>query len=157
MKKLLAITALTLTIASSIPTASASPIPRNLIASDVHSAAHPNNARVQGATHHFEIYVQSSALSALSIDIPEGVAIREGIEVKNQSGQEVAAKVSIEGRKAILVFSEPIPVGTTLSIEMKGAHTQYSQGKTWLYHISGTLAGTNQEIPLGARYVKTYR
>ncbi len=156
MKKLIFATAFTLTIASLTSAVSANEIPRNLIASNVHSDAHPENALMRNATHHFEIYVQGSALSALAIEIPAGITIREGIEVKNQSGKKVATKVSIEDRKAILVFYEPIPVETTLSIAMKGAQTQYLQGKTWIYHISGTLAGTNQEIPLGTRYVKTY-
>ena len=69
MKKIIYTAAFTLLIASS---AIAVQKPANKAdlnsASIVHSGAHPNNANIQLATHHFEIYVQERSLTELLIE-----------------------------------------------------------------------------------------
>jgi hypothetical protein len=148
-----------LIIASLNIAAYATKILHNFVAYDIHSEAHPNNARTPNATHHFEIYIRGFDLSELSIEVPEGININEGkgIEVTNQLGQSIESQVSINGRKVTLAFPEIVAAGTTLSIKLKNIHVQNSRKRIWLYHISGKMANTNQEIPLGVREIRTYR
>jgi len=157
MKKLIYMAVSILAIASSIPAAQATGSPRYLkVTHIIHSGAHPNNARCPNPTHHFEIHVQGSAISALSIDIPEEIKISKGIEVTNQSGNRINAQVSINNKKATVVFSQPVPAETILSINMNGVRTPMYNGFTWLYPVYGTIPGMNQEIPLGTVRIQTY-
>ena len=119
MKRLIYATTLTLAIVSLAPIAQASGSLRDANFPHLgNSGATPNNARVLDATHYFEIHVQGKALSELSIDLPEGVSIPKKIEVKNKSGQKIDAKVSVNNRTATVVFAQPVPPETILSVNM---------------------------------------
>lgn len=163
MKKLIYTAAFTMIVASLAPSAQAAAHLHSLKTAHgnfnsshiVHSGAHPNNARFQGATHHFEVHVQGKALSALAIDLPQDVRISGGIEVKNQLGKKIDAKVSVNNRKATVVFSQPVPPETTISIDMLGINTSgYSHD--WEYMVYGTMVGLNAEISLGYARIQTY-
>jgi len=155
MKKLILVTAFTLPIISLNFAANASGISSNLIASNINSGAHPTNARVQNAVHHFEIDVPKSGLSSLSIELPEGISVRDEIEVKNQDGEKINTEVSMNDRKATIAFSQPVPAQTKLLIDLNGVKTP-GYANAWNYRIYGTMVGMNQEMPLGTRRVQTY-
>ncbi|GET39274.1 DUF2808 domain-containing protein [Microseira wollei] len=157
MKKLIYMAGSILAIASAIPAVHATKSHWDLkVTHIIHSGAHPNNARFPNPTHHFEIHVQGAALSSLSIALPDGIKIRNGIEVTNQSDNRIDAQVSINNKKATVVFSQPVPAETILSINMNGVRTPMYNGFTWLYPVYGTIPGMNQEIPLGTVRIQTY-
>ena len=157
MKKLIFAATFIMVTASLTPAIQAAgSLPNAKVPHLVHSNAHPNNARVLSATHHFEVHVQGKALSELSIDLPKGVSIRRGIEVMNQSGQKVEAQVSVNDRKVTVVFSQPVAPDTTLSIDMRGVTTS-GYDNTWLYRVYAKLVDVNAEIPLGLARIQTYR
>lgn len=120
-----------------------------------HSAAHQNSARVQGATHHFEYLVQKNALSELLIQIPEHLKISRGIDIQDQTGKTLNAKVSIDGKQALIAFDQPVPPNTTVSVRMRGILTP-GYARTWQYKLYGKFVGINQEIPLGLARIQTY-
>ena len=156
MKKLVYATAFTFLLASNAPATLAGGAMRNAnISHLIHSGAHPNSARFQGATHHFEVHVQGKSLSALAIDLPEDVKMRSGIDVTNQSGQKIESQVSVNNRKATVVFSQPVSPDTTISIDMRGIHTPGYSHK-WRYTIAGKMVGINADIPLGTVLIQTY-
>lgn len=159
MNKLIYTLVLSLVVSSLAPASYAGEIPHNLIANDIHSDAHPSNARIHDATHHFEIYIRNFDLSDLIIEVPEGIKINaeKNIDVTNQLDQRIETKVSINDRKITLSFLQSIPAGTTLSIKLRNVTTSDSQGQNWLYHISAKIAKSNNEISLGVREIKTYR
>lgn len=147
MKKLL-LTSFAMTIAL----ASYAPL---IEARSPHSDAHQPSARVQGAIHHFEYLVQKNALSELLIQIPDQLKISRGIEIQDQTGKMLDAKVSIDGKQALITFDQPVPANTTISVKMKGILTP-GYPRTWQYKLYGKFAGINQEIPLGLARIQTY-
>lgn len=155
MKKLILAAVFTLPIVSFNFAANASEISSNLMASNIHSGAHPSSARVRDAVHHFEIDVPKPGITSLAIDIPEGISIGNEIEVENKNGQQIEAKVSLNGRKATIAFAQPVPAQSKLFISLKGVKTS-GYANTWNYKIYGTLVGVDREMPLGTRSVKTY-
>lgn len=146
-----------LAIASSVPAVWATGRPSDAKVSHlVDSAAYPDSATVQNATHQFEVHVQGKALSELSIDLPKEVSITDGINVKNQLGQKIPATVSINDRKATVVFSQPVAPETVLSVSLQGVQTPgYDQ--IWLYRFYAKKVGLTAEIPLGTARIHTYR
>jgi hypothetical protein len=156
MKRLIYATTLTLAIVSLAPVAQAfGSLRESTLPHLGKGSASPNYARAISATHYFAVHVQGKALSELSIDLPEGVSIPKKIEVKNQSGQKVDAKVSVNNRTATVVFAQPVPPETTLSVNMQGVNTP-GYSKNWLYQVYGKMVGLTAEIPLGPAWVQTY-
>ncbi|MDM9384574.1 DUF2808 domain-containing protein [Chlorogloeopsis sp. ULAP01] len=160
MKKLIYVGTFTLAIASLFSPAWASGKPGNFNASHlVKTAAYPNDTTAVDATHKFEVHVQGEPLAELRIDLPEGVRINDGIEVKNQSGEKVSTTVSINDGKATLAFSQPVKPETKLSVFMRGVNTpRYEPGytATWQYRVYAKKVGLNGEIPLGLAQIQTY-
>lgn len=142
--------------ASSVPAALAGGVLRDAKAPHlVHSNAHPNNARITSATHHFEVHVQGSNLSQLFIDLPEGIKVKRGIEITDQSGRKIDATVSIKDRRATVAFAQPVSSGTTLSVSMKGVQTPlYS--RIWLYPVYSRSISMNTDIRIGLARIQTY-
>ncbi|MBE9106197.1 DUF2808 domain-containing protein [Nostoc sp. B(2019)] len=160
MKKLIYAVVFTLAFTSSVDAVFASGKPGDFSASHLmKSAATPNTTYATDATHKFEVHVQGKPLAGLTINLPEGVKIDRGIEVKNQSGQKIPTTVSINGQKATVAFSQPIDPETKLSILMRGVNTQTYEpgyGATWQYQVYANQVGFTQEIPLGLALVQTY-
>lgn len=155
MKKLIYATAFTLVLASTVPSAWASNPNDANITHLGKSAAIPIDSLVPDATHKFDVHVQGKALSKLVIDIPEGVSVR-GIKVKNKSGQQIPATVSINGRKATVAFAEPVAPGNSLTVFMNGVDGP-DYGQTLNYQVSAKKVGMNGNIPLGLARVQTSR
>lgn len=123
----------------------------------VHSDAHPNDARVPSATHHFEVYTQGSDLSQLSVDVPEGIKVSDRIVVTDQSDKKIDATISVNDRRVTIAFSQPVPTGTTLSVSMKGVKTPFSlQGSALLYPVAGRSVGMTSDVLLGIARIQTY-
>ncbi|MBD2613939.1 DUF2808 domain-containing protein [Nostoc punctiforme FACHB-252] len=161
MKKLIYLTAFTLAVTSfSVPAVWASGKPGDFRASHLlRGAAIPNTTYATDATHKFEVHVQGKPLAELAINLPDGVRIDKGIEVKNQSGEEISTTVSINGQKATVAFSQPIAPETKLSVLMRGVNTQAYEsgyGATWQYQVYAKKVGLTQEIPLGLAQIQTY-
>lgn len=156
MKKLIFAAVFTLLLASSIPAAGAEELGGDINTPHlIHSSGHPTGALTP--VHHFELQIAGGALSQLSIELPEGLSLREGIAVTDdRSGQTIDATVSVTGRKHTISFSQPVPSGTVLSIFLNGVKTSDYLGRTWLYPISGRLVGMRAEIPLGTGRIQTY-
>lgn len=156
MKKLLYITTFTLAIASSLPVL-AGGILRDAKASHiVHSGAHPNNARMSQATHHFDVHVQGSNLEQLFVDIPKGINVRNRITVADQLNKKVDANISINDNRIAIAFTQPVPIGTTLSISLKGVSVNSLQGRTWLYPVYSRSVSINANVPIGMARIQTY-
>ncbi|MCL1466226.1 DUF2808 domain-containing protein [Argonema galeatum] len=155
MKKLIYATAFTLMLASWIPVAHAAGRSRDFkVSRIVHSAAHATGTRNLDATHHFEIDVEGSAISEISMDLPEGISIHRGIKITNQSGQKIPATVSIADRKATLLFGQPVTPGTTISVKIEGVPTSIYQ-HFWQYMVYGKMVGIDAAIPLGIAQIQT--
>ncbi|MBW4633034.1 MAG: hypothetical protein KME30_14390 [Iphinoe sp. HA4291-MV1] len=161
MRKMIYIAAFTLALTSSIPAVWASGKPGDSNGSHlVKSAAYPNNTVAADATHKIEVHVQGKSLAELVIDLPEGLRVNRGIEVKNQSGQKIPATVSINDRKATVAFSQPVELETKLSILMNGVNTignsEAGYSLPWIYRVYAKNVGSQGEISLGVARIQTY-
>ncbi|MCC3404479.1 MAG: DUF2808 domain-containing protein [Microcoleus sp. PH2017_10_PVI_O_A] len=156
MKKLIYAAAFTLILASNAPaTIAGGAMQKANVPHLLGSAATPNRAGFQGATHRFDIQVEGRALSEIAIALPDALSIRGGIEVKNQSNQKIETQVSLNNQKATVVFAQPVAPDTTISIYMRGIQTR-GYRYNWAYAISGKMVGINAEIPLGRVGIQTY-
>lgn len=155
--KLVAIATFVLTMSVSISAVQAGGILRNAKSPHlVNSGAHPNNAKMPVATHHFKVHVQGRELSEIMIDVPEGITISDRIVVTDQSNQKIATTVAINDRRINLTFAQPVPLETTLLVAMKNIKKQQNITRLWLYPVYGKTVDVDAELPLGIARVQTY-
>ncbi|WP_293133621.1 DUF2808 domain-containing protein [Microcoleus sp. bin38.metabat.b11b12b14.051] len=155
MKKLIYAAAFTFLLASNLRAIAGGAMQNANVAHLVGSAATPNRAGFQGATHRFDVHVQGRSLSEIAIALPDDLSIRGGIEVKNQSGQKIESQVSVNNQRATVVFAQPVAPDTTISIYMRGINTP-GYSRNWGYVISAKMVGINAEMPLGRVGIQTY-
>ncbi len=154
--KLIYAATFTLLIMSSIPAIAGGALRDAKAPHLVHSGAHPNNARIRQATHHFDVHVQGSDLEQLFVDVPEGIKVSDRIVVTDQSEQKIDATVSVNDQRITIAFAQPVPTGTTLSVSMKDVKTQSLQGRIWLYPVYSRSVGINADVRIGMARIQTY-
>lgn len=152
-RKLIHTTILALTMAVLVPATYASPTPQSSNFPHVISLGESPQGirhwRILRHTLKIAVPQKSKAISQLIIEAPANIVLRESIDVSEQSGKEIAAKVSIQGKKATLEFAESVAPGTIIIVEMKNVKKTAVTTGNKLYKISTILAGMNVELPIG--------
>jgi hypothetical protein len=114
-----------------------------------------NKAKIVRNSFKLEIPQDSRALSQMTIAIPKGVAVSNDIELSNQSGQKVAANITVNGRIITIVFPQQIAPGTELNIDLDRVIIS-GTSNAWLYPVSVKLVGMNADIPIGVFRLRIY-
>ncbi|AVH68204.1 DUF2808 domain-containing protein [Nostoc sp. 'Peltigera membranacea cyanobiont' N6] len=98
----------------------------------------------------FQLHVpkKGKALSQLIIDVPSPVAVSNDIDVLDDKGQKIKINISLESKRIIIDFPEPVTSSTTkLQINLNKV-LQPILGSTSSYHLSGKVVGSDVEIPI---------
>ncbi|MBD6615256.1 DUF2808 domain-containing protein [Komarekiella sp. 'clone 1'] len=152
-RKLIHTTILALTMAVVVPATYANPTPQSgnfpHVISLGESPQGIRHWRILRHTLKIAVPQKSKAISQLIIEAPANIVLRESIDVSDQSGKEIAAKVSIQGKKATLEFAELVAPGTVIIVEMKNVKKTAVTTGDKFYKISTILAGMNVELPIG--------
>lgn len=157
MKKLLIYTSVLSLILVGIPT--------KILAKDSHgiegtshiigASASPRRLRASHPNHYLRIHVQGQPISALTIELPEAMTIKDGVKVTDETGAELKPKVTLDPEKATLAFAQPIAPDTTLSIKLKDVHRERFIIRTLMYRINVLKAGMDREVSLGVARIHT--
>lgn len=107
--------------------------------------------------HTFRLHIprNSNALSQLFINTPSTVAVSNDIDVLDQNGQKLNINISVNGRKIIINFPQPVFSNTKLLIEFNKVK-QPILGPASVYSFSAKLVGSSTEIPLGGARFPTF-
>jgi Protein of unknown function (DUF2808) len=119
------------------------------------AVAIPTNSRLSSATYQLEFEVAGQPLEEILIDLPQGIQVKKGIEVRDVTNQIIATQISMQGRQTKLEFSQPVPVGTVIKVNLKGVHTVTPFGKAWMFAVSTRSTGMKTSQPLGVVGVTT--
>ena len=157
MKLLIYTAAFTLLSAFWIPSAQGLGVSNPSTSHLIHSAAIPNNSRVPIATYQVTLQVMGAPLTQLTIDLPKGVNVTQGVEMTNQTGQNVEATVSMSGSRMVIAFAQPIAPDTTLQVNLNGVRTSDLLGRTWFLPITGKSVGETSDIPYGVALIQTHK
>jgi hypothetical protein len=102
--------------------------------------------------HTFKIAIsqQSNAVSKVILEAPDNIELDDNINISNQSREKINAEIAIDDKKkATLTFSEPIPPGTELTIEMNQVRKLRATRGEMLYKVFANFVGSNQAVPVG--------
>ena len=120
------------------------------------TAAIPNNSLAPSATYQFDLHASSHPISQLTIDIPEGVRVEKGITVTDQNGRTLDVNTTFSGRKATVIFTQPVVKDENLTIRLNSVITSMEYRQDWLFPISWKSPELNTDIPLGIARISTY-
>lgn len=96
------------------------------------------------------------ALSQLIIEVPSTVAVSNDIDILDDKGQKIKINITVNSRRIIIDFSEPVTSSTTkLQINLNKVQ-QPILGSTSIYHLSAKVFGSEVEIPIGEAQFPTF-
>jgi len=145
-------------IAFTLALAISGPAVRAMEANATHlhsSTALPRKARVPFATYRLRVHVENTSLTQLSINLPETLTIKRGLNVVDQTGQVINATFTVKNNSAIIDFAQPVAPGTILRVDLNGISTSDYLGRTWLLPVSSRSVGMKSDIPLGTARIQT--
>lgn len=119
------------------------------------ASASPRRLRASHPNHYLRIHVQGQPISALTIELPEAMTIKDGVKVTDETGAELEPKVTLDPEKATLAFAQPIAPNTTLSIKLKDVHRKRFIIRTLMYRINVLKVGMEREVRLGVARIHT--
>ncbi|MEA5594087.1 DUF2808 domain-containing protein [Rivularia sp. UHCC 0363] len=154
MKKILISAAAILTIAVPIGNAIAQPTKvTSNFARITNFSEFPKGIRHMSTLRHtlkITISEQSNGVSKIMIEAPDNIKLNDNIDVSNQSGEKINAEINIDDKKkATLTFSEPVPPGTKLTIEMNKVRKLRATRGEMLYKVFANFVDSNQAVPVG--------
>lgn len=94
------------------------------------------------------IPLNSNSITQIIIATPSTVAVSNDIDVLDHKGRKINTNVSVNGKKIILAFPEPVAHGIKLVISFNKVE-QPTFGSTSVYRFSAKVFGSDVEIPVG--------
>ncbi len=158
MKRLISVATVTLSILSLAPAAHADELPGGIQVTHLgNSGARPDRAYVLSATHYFEVHVEGKPLSEISVALPKEIDVRN-VVVTNQSDQKLDTTFSVNDRKVIIHFAQPVSAGSNLLVSFKKVKNPLPRRRRiLLYPIYTRSVGMAGEVPLGLAQVSLRR
>ncbi|MEH1872141.1 DUF2808 domain-containing protein [Nostoc sp.] len=106
----------------------------------------------------FQLHIpkNGNALSELIIDVPSTIAVSNDIDILDDKGQKIKINISVNSRRIIIDFSEPVTSSTTkLQINLNKVQ-QPILGSTSIYHLSAKVVGNDVEISIGEAQISSF-
>ncbi|MBE9106199.1 hypothetical protein GS682_22685 [Nostoc sp. B(2019)] len=106
----------------------------------------------------FQLHVpkKGKALSQLIIDAPSTVAVSNDIDVLDDKGQKIKINISLNSRRIIIDFPEPVTSSTTKLLINLNKIYQSTLDSTSIFHLSVKVVGSDTEIPIGVAQFPTF-
>lgn len=115
----------------------------------------PRNPRAPFAKYQFGLNVAGYPVSQVSIDLPERLKVGS-VSVRGANGQVIEASTAVEDGSAVIKFTQPVPSGTALRIQLSSVRTVSMLGRVWLLPVSVRGAETETETRIGMARIHTY-
>lgn len=151
MKRLISVAAVTLSILSLAPAARAHELPNSVKVTHLSdSGARPDRAYALSATHYFKVHIEGRSLSQISVALPKVIKVKNGVVVTDQAGQKLDTTSSVDDRRVIVDFAQPVSAGTNLLVSIEDIKSPFPRRRRiLLYPVYTRSAGMTREVPLG--------
>jgi hypothetical protein len=104
--------------------------------------------------HVIRVMVIGMSLEDLMISIPPQMAKFSRVQVRDNAGKEVPAKITATKGQVAIVFNQPVESGQTLEVNISGVQVEREQGDILLYGITAKRMGLRGEIPVGTARIQ---
>ncbi|AFY61076.1 hypothetical protein [Synechococcus sp. PCC 6312] len=128
----------------------------NLLLPSIQEAyANPKNEGVLFSNYYILIDIGHGNIEALSMTIPQGFGVINGISVIDQDGNKVEMSYTIDNHLIRLSFNKLLHK-ENLKIVFKSVKYSNINTRSWLFHLSARLRGRSDFIPFGTARVNIY-
>ncbi|RCJ29966.1 hypothetical protein A6769_34510 [Nostoc punctiforme NIES-2108] len=157
MKKLIHAVGLTLIIASFSSAAYSTTTMKNSRFPNIVGAVQFPQNKAKLVRHSFRLKIpqDSRVLSQMTITVPQGLTVKNDIDLSDQSGKKIAANITVNGRTITIAFPQQVAPGTELKINLNRVLIS-GTSNAWLYPVSVRLVGLNADIPVGVFRLRIY-
>ncbi len=112
------------------------------------------NSGVLNSTHFIRVAVIGMSLQDLMISIPSQMERFESVQVLDQTGKKVPAKIDATKDRLAIAFDSPVAAGTYLQVEFTGVQMRTLNDGVLLFGVTGRSTGIKSEIPIGTARIQ---
>ncbi|MBD2204830.1 DUF2808 domain-containing protein [Calothrix sp. FACHB-1219] len=148
--------ALSTLILATSATAIATPAPSQQLIAQAQSQTgytinvpHITGSGVSNNTHFIRVAVDGMSVQDLMITLPYQMERFEQVQIKDQSGREIAAKTQSTKGRLTITFDQPVTPGNSIEVQFAGVRNRISSVRTLLYGVTAQRMGLQGDIPVG--------
>ncbi|MBD2358916.1 DUF2808 domain-containing protein [Tolypothrix sp. FACHB-123] len=104
---------------------------------------------VSNNTHFIRVAVNGMSVQDLMITLPYQMERFEQVQIKDQSGREIAAKTQSTKGRLTITFDQPVTPGNSIEVQFAGVRNRISSVRTLLYGVTAQRMGLQGDIPVG--------
>lgn len=110
---------------------------------------HITNSGTRNDTHFIKVAVAGMSLQDIMIALPTQMERFNKVEIKDQSGREIKAKIQISKQLLSITFDQPVTPGSSVEVQLKGVQRRASSSNILLYGVTAKRVGFQGDIPIG--------
>ncbi len=104
---------------------------------------------ILGSNHVIRLAVVGMSLENLSVAIPSQMERYDSIQVLNQAGQTIPAKIAANKTQVNITFDKPVTAGNYVQVLFTGVEMRGGGGDTLFYGVTAERSGIKGQIPVG--------
>lgn len=112
------------------------------------------NSGVLNSTHFIRLAVIGMSLEEIMISIPSQMERFEAVQVLDQTGKKVPAKIDVRKEQLAIAFDSPVAAGTYLQVEFTGVQMRTLNDGILLFGVTGRSTGRKVAIPIGTARIQ---
>lgn len=113
------------------------------------SVPHITGSGVRNSTHFIRVAIAGMSVQDLMITLPYQMERFEKVQIKDQSGREIPAKIQLSKERLAVTFDQPVAPGGSVEVQFTGIKTNIPGSKILLYGITAQRVGLQGDIPVG--------
>ncbi|MBD2080179.1 hypothetical protein [Leptolyngbya sp. FACHB-17] len=113
-----------------------------------------SNSGLLNDSHIIQVMVVGMSVEDLMVSIPPQMEKFSQIQVTDETGKEVAAKITSNKEQVAIVFDKPVESGRLLQINIIGTQTDLEEGRILLYRVTAKRTGLQGDIPVGTARIQ---
>ena len=113
------------------------------------SVPHITDSGVFNSTQFIRVAVDGMSVQDLMITLPYQMEHFDRVQIKDQSGREIAAKTQITKERLTITFDQPVAPGNSVEVLFTGVRTRVPVVRTLLYGVTAQRVGLQGDIPVG--------
>jgi Protein of unknown function (DUF2808) len=110
---------------------------------------HITGSGVSNNTHFIRVAVDGMSVQDLMITLPYQMERFEQVQIKDQSGRDIAAKTQSTKGRLTITFDQPVAPGNSIEVQFAGVRSRISSVRTLLYGVTAQRMGLQGDIPVG--------
>jgi hypothetical protein len=108
-----------------------------------------------GSNYFIRIAVVGMSVKDLMISLPPNMENYSNLQVVDQSGRSIPAKITTNKSRIAVAFDQPVTPGNYLQVVFSNVQMRGQWGEVLFYGVTAERTGVQGEIPIGTARIQT--